>query len=285
MGGLGNQMFQYALGLSISEYRNDKFQIDTSILLNRKNLNPNSVIRDFDLAEVFNIEISNKYIGVQDINVNKYYTNFNKFLPLNIRKYYTEKHFHFNNEVYNLKSKDLILEGYWQSYKYFQNNQNEIKRVFTFKNPLMPNSVNLMNIILNTDSVCINVRRGDFINDPILELQSIDFYINSINYLRSIIKTELTFFVFSDDMEWCKNNFNFLCNSYTVDHTHKGLRFSNYLLLMSSCKHFIIPNSTFGWWAAYMSSNKNKKIIAPKNWFKNNKINTLDLIPNSWIKI
>jgi hypothetical protein len=72
---------------------------------------------------------------------------------------------------------------------------------------------------------------------------------------------------------------------FIVDHTYKGNKFEIYLELMKSCKHFIIPNSTFAWWAAWLSDNKNKIVVCPQKWFTESKINTNDLIPSNWIRI
>ena len=111
-----------------------------------------------------------------------------------------------------------------------------------------------------------------------------DYYNNAIHLIYEILGINVNFFIFSDDIEWCRYNFKTLNNSIIVDHDHKGERFSNYLALMIECKHFIIPNSTFGWWAAFLSDHPQKTVIAPNKWF-NKKITTKDLLPNSWIKI
>ena len=93
------------------------------------------------------------------------------------------------------------------------------------------------------------------------------------------------YFIFSDDMEWCENNLKFGQNHTFVSHDYKGLKFGEYLVLMSACKNFIIPNSTFAWWAAWLNDNKEKIVITPKKWFKNDKMITAGLRPESWINL
>ena len=112
----------------------------------------------------------------------------------------------------------------------------------------------------------------------------INYYLNSLNYLKSITNSNFKIFVFSDDIKWCENNLKFEFETEFVNHTYKGYKFSSYLYLMQTCKYFIIPNSSFAWWAAYLSNYTDKIVIAPKNWF-NNDIDTSDLIPNSWVRI
>jgi hypothetical protein len=108
-----------------------------------------------------------------------------------------------------------------------------------------------------------------------------------ISNAKKIVESKVEnphYFIFSDDVEWCKENIKFE-NMTLVDHSYKGDRFSYYLQLMSNCKHFIIPNSSFAWWSAWLNTNQDKVVVAPKQWFTDSNINTNDLIPSSWIRI
>jgi hypothetical protein len=132
------------------------------------------------------------------------------------------------------------------------------------------------------------VRRGDFLNLKSANLfhgvLPIHYYRLAIDY---IIKktTNVTFFIFSDDMAWCKTNFNFISSKVFVDGSALGISTHEELILMSYCQHNIIANSSFSWWGAWLNKNANKLVIAPKNWFADKTINTSNLIPESWIKV
>ena len=130
----------------------------------------------------------------------------------------------------------------------------------------------------------MNVRRGDFVNNDFHGTMGLDYYLKSLDVLNSKLDAELKIFVFSDDIEWCIDNLKFDYATEFIGHSYKGVKFSSYLYLMQACKYFIIPNSSFAWWAAFLSDYSNKIVIAPKNWF-NNDLNTSDLIPDSWIRI
>jgi hypothetical protein len=272
MGGMGNQMFQYAFARSISLKTNTEFKIDLSFL-KRRDLGENFTYRDFDL-DIFNIP-ENIIKEIQTDNLQSV----------------SEKMFSYSQETVNTIEQnignDLYLDGYWQSYKYFEEFEDYIKKDFTFKNLVENNKdtnvKNMFNDIIKSNSVMVNIRRSDYLNNNFHGVMGSDY----INESSKIIESKIDnpkYFVFSDDIEWCKENIK-LNNMVIVDHKYKGDRFDLYLQLMKSCKHFIIPNSTFAWWAAWLSDNKNKIVISPKSWFTDFNINTNDLIPSNWVRI
>lgn len=281
MGGLGNQMFQYAFGLSLSRKLNTTLELDTFYLDQRKNLRKDSVIRSLDL-DVFKLNADVKFYSG---NRNYLIRNINKIFPTRFRSYYVERHFQYDPSVLSIRRKNIIVEGYWQSYKYFNDFEAILKDNFIFKFPIMSESNLLYQEIRQTNSVCLNIRRGDFLTDKTLGYKDVEFFKMAIAKLEHLTGIKHKYFIFSDDIEWCSNNFNFIENKIIVDHSHKGPKFSNYLQLMMSCKHFIIPNSSFGWWAAYLSKNSEKIVVAPKIWFLDPKIDTSDLIPKEWYRV
>ena len=126
------------------------------------------------------------------------------------------------------------------------------------------------------------MRRGDFLSNPGAQkfhgVCSITYYKKSINFIMQKVKNP-HFFIFSDDLEWTKLNFNFIENPFTfVENDSDALDF----WLMCLCKHNILANSTFGWWAGWLNKNNSKIVIAPKKWFLNSTISTDDLIPKNW---
>lgn len=269
---MGNQMFQYAFARSLSLKMNTEFKIDLSFL-KRRDLGENFIYRNFDL-DIFNIP---ENIIIQT--------------PIDNLQNISEKMFSYSHDTVNCIEqhieRDVYLEGYWQSYKYFEEFNNQIKMDFLFKNPIKNNGdtnvKNMINDIMTSNSVMVNIRRADYLNNNFHGVMGVEY----INKASKIIHSRINnprYFVFSDDIEWCEENVK-LDNMVIVNHEYKGDRFDLYLQLMKSCKHFIIPNSTFAWWSAWLSDNKNKIVISPKSWFTNDSINTNDLIPSNWIRI
>lgn len=273
MGGMGNQMFQYALGRSLSLKYNTELKIDLSFL-KRRDMGPGFVYRDYDL-DLFKV--------AEDFDIN----------PTSNVMRADEPHFHYSQDMMNAISQilpsmtNLQLNGYWQTPKYFNDFERIIRLDFQFKDKVEDSdnkSIREMyNLIKNTNSVMINVRRADYLNSNFHGVMGNDFIMNGVEIIKSKVENP-HFFIFSDDIEWCKENIK-LDNMTLVDHNYKGHKFGYYLQLMSTCKHFIIPNSTFAWWGAWLNNNPDKIVIAPKQWFTDNNINTNDIIPSDWIRI
>lgn len=272
MGGMGNQMFQYAFAKSLSLKTNTEFKVDLSFL-KRRDLGENFTYRDFDL-DIFNIP-----------------KNIIKETPTDDLQNISEIMFSYSQETVNIIEQNIgggiYLDGYWQSYKYFEEFEDYIKKDFLFKNLVKNNEdtnvKNMLNDIMTSNSVMVNIRRTDYLNHNFHGVMGIEY----INDATKIIESKINnpkYFVFSDDIEWCKENIK-LDNMIIVDYNYKGDRFDLYLQLMKSCKHFIIPNSSFAWWSAWLGDNKNKIVISPKSWFTDFNINTNDLIPSNWIRI
>jgi hypothetical protein len=291
LGGLGNQMFQYALGRVLSIKNNDQLKLDTSILLDHRPgihaVNRNFDLKIFDInPEQANIKDTWKYHSHgSGIAIKLLSFGYRKLMGNNI---ITESNFDFDPPILNLKG-NIYLAGNWQSYKYFEEYEENIREDFKFRSRLQGPSALLAEEILNTESVCINVRRTDYVTvkstAETLSLTGIEYYKRAVDYINNI-QPNCTYFIFSDDIEWCKENFSFIENKKKfVDHSYAGFKFSDYLQLMKLCKSFIIPNSTFAWWAAWLNENKNKTVIVPKKWMNDPAINTQDLIPPDWIQI
>jgi hypothetical protein len=269
-GGLGNQMFQYAFARALSIKYNTNLKIDLSFLKNR-NMGPNFTYRNYEL-DIFNV--------VED---------FNSTFENCIR--FDEPHLNYSKEIVdNINrqiDKDIMIDGYWQSVKYFEESKSVIKSDFTFKSLVDNSSVDKIKLMLDdirsTNSVMLNIRRTDFLNNDFHGVMGLDYINKSTELLESKIDNP-KYFIFSDDIEWCEENIK-LNNMVIVDHSYKGDRFSYYLQLMKECKNFIIPNSSFAWWSAWLSDSPNKIVIAPKKWLTNESINTSDLIPSDWIRI
>ena len=187
-----------------------------------------------------------------------------------------------------LKTKyvNLYLDGLWQSENYFKDYRSEILNIYNFnKVKLDKENINFLKNINYEKSICLNVRRTDFINNPEHNVVTIDFYKKAIFKIQSMLGNDTVVYIFSDDLNWCKKNFSFIEKKYYVEHNLAGYKFYNYLYLMTNFKNFIIPNSSFAWWAAWLSQKSDKIIVVPEKWSGLVNQKYIDIIPPSWIKI
>ena len=159
-----------------------------------------------------------------------------------------------------------------------------IRRDFSLKKPFSEKGSALKKEIESVSSVCVNVRRADFVGSSFHGTFDIEYYARGLAKIRES-KTVDVVYVFSDDVAWCEENLKFPIKTVFVGHDYKGERFGEYLYLMAACRHFIIPNSTFAWWAAWLATGPDKVVVAPKRWFLKESIDTSDLIPESWVRI
>jgi len=286
-GGMGNQMFQYAVGRALSIKNNAPLYLDLTFLLDRTPI-PNFTYRNFDL-DVFNIKY-NVASGKEIPFIYRKYSLgiFMRYIDYIRRKLVStlgkeKSRYHFDPAILAL-GPDTYLEGWWQSYKYFEEIEDVIHEDFILKNPLQLNIKNLMEVIKKENSLCIHVRRGDYVGNPFHEIVGKEYYNKGIEKLKTLTKID-KIYVFSDDIKWCEENMNFELPTMFVGDEYSGKKAEGHLALMSACHHFIIPNSSFSWWGAWLSNYKNKIVIAPKIWIREQSINTDDLIPKEWIRI
>lgn len=286
VGGMGNQMFQYSFGKYLSIKNKDLLFLDISFY-ERQNGNTK---RKFDL-NIFNIT-SNKIAKAEEIKnflgiyrnriISKLLKKFNK-KPKYLLE---EEYFEFNNNFKNWNKENALIIGYFQSEKYFKEIEDIIKNEFKIKNELLSEKIKKITKELNEiESVSIHVRRGDYVSNLSTNkyhgVLPIGYYKKAIDIINKKINNP-TFYLFSDDIEWCKNNLKDLSNNIVFIEKQKDYED---LELMKNCKHNIIANSSFSWWGAWLNENSEKIVIAPNDWFANKNINTKDLIPETWIKI
>lgn len=261
-GGLGNQMFQYAIGKKLASEAGVELRLDMSWFSSPGAVNPK---REYDLS-IFNIDV-------------KPSTSLDKYLVKIFGRSIVE-----GSSDPSAGIKNAYLDGFWQSERYFKEISGEIRKDFTFKSELSATAKTLAEDIRQSASVCLNVRRGDFISDG--KFVGVDYYKKAVAEISRSVPGE-RFFVFSDDIPWCKSNLGFIEHAVFVDHSYAGERFSDYLHLMSLCRHFIIPNSTFAWWAAWLGQAQDKKVIAPKIWYPDHETDagTLGIVAKDWLLI
>jgi hypothetical protein len=179
----------------------------------------------------------------------------------------------------------VIITGYWQSHKYFESVQQQIRSDFSFKNPLHGKWAELSSRIESSNSVMINVRRAEY-------LKLLDYHgVVSAEYIHSAMEIcrervkEPVFYVFSDDIPWCRDNIKETENIFFADESYYDEKFQLYMQLMINCKYFIIANSSFAWWAAWLAPHVDKFVIYPKKWVVTDTLKTDDLCPPDWIAL
>jgi len=193
-----------------------------------------------------------------------------------------EKQFAFDKKVPEL-GPNTYLQGFWQSPKYFEEYENVIRKDFTLKN--MPDNIErLAREIQSQASLCVHVRRGDYVRNKLHDVVGQGYYKKGIDYIKS--KTNIDkIYIFSDDRSWCEDNLHFDISTMYIGDGYAGEAGEGNIYLMSQCKNFIIPNSTFSWWGAWLSNFKDKIVVCPKRWFNDLSINTDDLMPRDWVRI
>jgi hypothetical protein len=284
IGGLGNQLFQYALGraIEIKLGYNVKFDIGDFETYKLRNFELDKFNTKFELSSKFeNILLGN----IISKSIYKIHSLFPSYISISSLNYYLESEFTFVNNLFEIPE-NIYLSGYWQSEKYFSEIKSILIDELILKNqPSEENSKYLLKIT-NSNSISIHIRRGDYIEDisanNIHGFCGLDYYNKSISIIESQIE-DPTFFVFSDDIYWAKNNIKTKFNIYFVDINND--KPEEDLRLMSNCKHNIIANSSFSWWAAWLNQNEDKLIISPKNWFSSSSRSTVDLIPIEWQRV
>jgi hypothetical protein len=265
-GGLGNQMFQYAAARNLCLRLNTALKFDLSFY--KSNMN-----RQYRLS-LFGID----YPSVSTLNRNSLFL-LNK-LRISKWQFYFEKHVEFNQSFHQFKN-NTYLDGYFQSEKYFLENAGIIRNEFVFPSFVNP----WINNMDQDDTVSIHIRRGDYISNPETFAThgtcSIAYYHLAMDYIKSKLKNPW-FFVFSDDMDWVKKKFMPEGNVSYIDQKYTDLE---EMYLMSTCRHQIIANSSFSWWAAWLNKNPEKMVVTPEYWFNNPVLLKNDIVPENWIKM
>ena len=159
-----------------------------------------------------------------------------------------------------------------------------IRDDFTLKNPPSSNIQVLADEIQNTSSLCMHLRRGDYVGHKVHDVVDLEYYQKGVEYISKRTNID-KIYVFSDDIKWCEQNINFDIPTVFVGEKYAGKKGEGHMYLMSKAKNFIIANSIFSWWGAWLSGHKNKIIVCPKRWFPDASIDTNDLIPKEWIRI
>ena len=287
IGGLGNQMFQYAAGRSLSLSLETEYRIDIS------DFNNYSLHNGYELQKVFSCDVPlASKSDVKSIIGGDFQRSFNDFLLyagldfFSNKSFYREKSYNFSNNFFNL-SPPAYISGYWQSEQYFSCISSQIRSDFTFIQPYSQDNLYVKDLIRSSSSsISVHIRRGDYLTNNKANLFhglcSLLYYKDAVKYITDRI-IDPTFFIFSDDPDWVNEYLILDFPTYIVNHNF-GSESYNDMRLMSICDHHIIANSSFSWWGAWLNPSDKKIIIAPKQWFANSTA-PKDLLPNNWISI
>lgn len=282
-GGLGNQMFQYAFGKSVSKLTGLTLKLDTTYL---------GEYRHYELGifDIKNIFASEKELLLFD---RRKLSTLPKLL-FKIRHIFSrtlflsEQEGNENLDFLTNLPENIFLSGHWQNEMYFESIAPLVKNFFKFPAFIERENLLLERILRQSESVSLHVRRGDYIfeqNKLVHGILPIEFYQSAISLIRERLKAPM-FVVFSDDVEWVKRNLLIDGNVHYSNH-NTGERAFRDMQLMSICKHNIIANSSFSWWGAWLNNNLEKIVVAPGQWFAQPEKNDIhkNIIPKEWIRI
>lgn len=283
LGGLGNQMFQYAFYLALKEkYPNEEVKIDTSCFRGYHLHN------GYELEKIFGLKAKEATFW-DKLSIAYPYNHYRvwqigKILLPKRRSMFVEKfEGGYDSSVFDKKG-SCYYDGYWQDERYFKHEQEIIRDAF------VPKSISKKNIefeqkLHGKKSLSIHVRRGDYISNPYFSnICDLAYYQKALHLILNLEKIDIVC-IFSNDIEWCRIHISPLLNNQEVVYVDWNKRTNSYqdIYLMSLCNHNIIANSSFSWWGGWLNKNKNKKVICPSKW---NKIKgSLFKIPDKWIKI
>jgi hypothetical protein len=286
MGGLGNQMFQYAAGRALSIRLNFDLKLDISWYCTKGN---NDVSREY-LLDNFAIEsIKASYSEIEEYKKQNLLRKIFRRFGFTKSSYVRELSYNYWPS-FSLIKQPVYLLGQWQQEEYFNPVADVICQDFTFPPFSSPEARDLANkISLAPNSVCIHIRRGDYVENPATNryhgVCSIDYYKISLGLLIEKIKAPPSLFLFSDDPAWVRKHFDSQGYDSTIvtipDHNNKPYHDMH---LMSLCKHHIIANSSFSWWGAWLRKNKGI-VIAPKHWFAAQELQNASPVLRSWIRV
>jgi hypothetical protein len=285
-GRLGNQLFKYAFARRLQIDRSDMLTINFPHLNRTDNTStwdnqlqyfniPNDIIFTYNKGRtifpggsikqktLFNLNRALRRPFILNYKMLKYYQKITT-------PFFNDNGLYLQNKGYtpylNSKCKNILIAGLYECAKYFSGIEDLLRQEFSPRQPKLEKNNYLYKVINENDSVCLNVRRGDYLQEQnkMFNVCSENYYKNAVNKMKEIRKDAI-FIVFSDDISWCKNFFGNITGNFYFESGDDPVW--ELLRLMYSCKHFIISNSTLAWWAQFLGRYENKIIISPDKWY------------------
>lgn len=281
-GGLGNQLFQYAAGRALAVRHGMPLALDPSWF---EHIPKSNTPRTFELAHY--ALAARVTVGYERLLCRLHNGQIVGRLAWLPRPWRHVREKSFDYEEFNIgRTGSVYLDGYWQSYRYFEHCRNTILAELTPPVPMSAQDQVLASMMHGQQAVSVHVRRGDYVSNA-KAMQN--HGVASLNYYRQAIArmhqrfADARFFVFSDDLEWARANLPLPANAVYVGHNGPENAFQD-LRLMTLCSGHIIANSSFSWWGAWLSMAPSKHVIAPASWFADGRA-TPDLIPPDWERL
>lgn len=279
-GRLANQMFEWAFVKALSQNSGKNVLIDDSE--ETLKLDCFKVFKDVKtVAKSLRYKVFRKIIPFRNLRNKLTALNFDKMQNIQEECFCT-----FQQNLLEI-NKPCYIKGFFQSEKYFKNIREDLLKDFSLNVDLNEQNKKMLEKIQSTNSVSIHFRRGDYTKKRVADKYgscSVEYYKNAVEYISNNNEKTITLFIFSDDIDWVRNNVKFDCETFYVDINSAKQGYFD-LELMKNCKHNIIANSSFSWWGAWLNENENKIVVAPKWWMKD--IDTtrenIDIIPEGWI--
>lgn len=284
IGGIGNQMFQYAMYLALSEAHPDE-----DVLMCRKSYNGYPLHNGYELDRVFRIDVPEANF-VQLAKVAYPFFNYKTwqimrhFLPARkcMTSGTTQIPFDYGEVT---RTGDVFYDGYWQNERNFKHIREKVLKAFSFPDFNDEKNKVLSDRIRRNRAASCHVRRGDYLKNPVYGVCTSSYYKSAITELNRIADPEI-YCIFSDDIGWCKTNLQYLIDEgkdvVFVD-WNKGKESYRDIQLMSLCHYNIIANSSFSWWGAWLNNHDDKIVLAPEQWMNKQMVN--DPICETWIRI
>lgn len=276
-------MFQFAAGHALAARHAVPLKLDTSDFANYR------LHQGFELDRVFNLEVQvaenadfSNVLRWRKSEVIRRILSRPRFRAFSGGRFVVEPQFDYWDGFGALGS-DCYLTGYWQTEKYFDGVEEDIRRCFRFREPLGGKNIEWEKSISQLTSVSIHIRRGDYVSNVVTNSVhgtcGLDYYRAAVGEVISRVDSP-EFFVFSDDIPWVMENLKI---SYPIHYVSNNVGKDSFkdMQLMSLCRHNIIANSSFSWWGAWLNRNEDKIVIAPKAWFAG-KPAPRDLYPETW---
>ncbi len=289
MGGLGNQMFQYASARALAHRRRQEIFLDLSAFqtdsLRTYQLAPFRIVAN----QIDSLTVQ-RLTGYRQPGVGGFLRrSFQYVKPYFKRSVVCQRvDLGFDAHFFAVPNTVLLI-GYWQSEMYFADIAPMIRAEFSLRGSLSSASQAVGQIIRGTNSISIHVRRGDYVSDPVVNklngMLSVEYYAIAIERMTTAIPTP-HFFVFSDDIAWVRKSLHIGHPTMYIEHNGPGMEHED-LILMSMCRHNITANSSFSWWGAWLNTNPDKIVIAPQTWFVDPALSKTvqDIVPSSWLRI